>query len=175
MHQSLYPRYRHESPSFHPRTQEHRFCRPIDGVFVSRTECPPNLKFSRQRPKSPTEWEHRSVRHHGGVPDELYRTNTLRIRERPVTTGSSITHAGASDELYKQSNPETRECPKPIGASVILLERPLELEQSQSEATHHGAQYSRVSVSRTECPTITMDVRIVSKCTQQTTKASYIQ
>jgi hypothetical protein len=39
-----------------------------------------------------------------------------------------------------------------------------------TKATHLGTWHNRVSVSRTECPTVTVNVRLVSKCTQWVTK-----
>jgi hypothetical protein len=38
-----------------------------------------------------------------------------------------------------------------------------------TEATHLGTWHSGVSVSRTECSTVTENVRLVSKCTQWVT------
>jgi hypothetical protein len=46
MHEDLNPRSRHEPEDFHLRTQEHRFCRPSDGVSVIRTECPSILSLA---------------------------------------------------------------------------------------------------------------------------------
>ena len=53
----------------------------------SRMECPPNLKYSHQQYKSLAKWEYQSVYHLGGVSDELYRTNKLKIQEHLVPIG----------------------------------------------------------------------------------------
>jgi hypothetical protein len=88
------------------RTQEHRFCCPIDRVSVDRTECLLNQRFSHPQPK----YLSRNIVQYPTVDRSIHwimKTHSQRTREYLDPIGLSITHVEVSNELYVPSNTTT--------------------------------------------------------------------
>ena len=112
------PRSRHASQSLHPRTQEHRFCRPIDGVFVKTPKKPlGSLIYSQPGPMECLRY-----------PVECsFNYKALQpVNPRVTSSYQSVRHPRRSVRLFiKNSHLVTQEYQVHTRASISPLDHPM--------------------------------------------------